>query len=341
MSRFLPVLAPAPRPMAAPVNERVAPRAVRISITDRCDLACVYCRPNRKDGYLPAAQRLTAERWETLVRGLAQRGIRRVRITGGEPLVHPHVVDIVRAIARVPGIDDVALTTNGTRLTALAPALRDAGLRRVNVSIDSLDPSRFFRLTRGGRLSDVLDGVDAARRAGFRDLKTNTVALAGENEHELETIVRWAWSLDATPRLLELMSVGHGARLSSCTMPYPAMRARLAALLGDDDPAPEPDRGPARYVRARDGVHRVGFITGASESFCAGCDRLRVSSDGRLRPCLATNDAVDVTRELRLGDLAGIGARLDEAWAEKPDGELWRGCREDAARDVDMRSTGG
>jgi cyclic pyranopterin phosphate synthase len=340
--RSLPVVSdPVDSPARAPAAERAEPRAVRLSISDRCDLACVYCRPNRKDGYVPSASRLDVAAWETLVRGLALRGVRRVRITGGEPLVHPAVVDIVRAVARVPGVEDVALTTNGTRLAELSSRLCEAGLHRINVSVDSLDPTRFFRLTRGGRLDDVLAGIEAARNAGFEDLKINTVALRSENEHELEAIIRWAWSVGATPRLLELMAIGEGARMRAQVLSYADLRAKLVGLLGDDEPAREPNRGPARYVRARDGVHRVGFITGASESFCAGCDRLRVSSDGRLRPCLATNDSVDVSHALRTGDVHAIAAQLDVAWAQKPDGDTWRGCAEESASHVDMRSTGG
>lgn len=341
MPRSLPVVPPATRSVVSPASERVAPRAVRLSITDRCDLACIYCRPNRHDGYLPAAHRLDADAWQTLVEALAGQGVRRVRLTGGEPLVHPQVVEIVRRVAAVPGIEDVALTTNGTSLQALAAPLRQAGLRRVNVSLDSLEPGRFFRLTRGGRLADVLDGIAAARDAGFDEVKLNTVALRGENDHELEGIVRWAWSVGATPRFLELMGVGQGARMARHAMPYAEIRARLAPLLRDEAPAADADRGPARYVAARDGAHRIGFITGASESFCAGCDRLRVTSDGQLRPCLATNESVDVRRELRHGDHASVAARLEEAWAQKPDAATWRGCGEEAASDVDMRSTGG
>lgn len=324
------------------VVPRAAPRAARLSIIDRCDLACVYCRPHRRDGgHVRASSRLDVGAWETLVRGLVLRGVRRVRLTGGEPLVHPHVVEIVRAVARIPGIEDVALTTNGTRLAQLAFALRDAGLRRLNVSVDTLDAGRFFRMTRGGRLADVLEGLEAASRAGFVDTKLNTVVLAGENDDELVPLVRFAWSLEATPRLLELMAVGEAARMGARAVPYAAIRARVAELLGDDEPAKEPDRGPARYALARDGVHRIGFITGASETFCEGCDRLRVSSDGRLRPCLATTDAIDASLAIQRGDVEGVAAQLDAAWARKPSGDAWRGCGEESAALVDMRSTGG
>jgi GTP 3',8-cyclase len=326
-------------PMVSKVP-RAEPRAARLSITDRCDLACLYCRPHRRDGHLPSERRLAPTYWSTVARGLAARGVRWIRITGGEPLVHPDVIAIARAIAAVDGIEDLAITTNGTQLASLAPALRDAGVRRLNLSLDSLDEHRFFRITRGGRLGDVLLGLAAAARAGF-ELKTNTVVLGGDdgNEHELAAIAELAWAHSATPRFLELMSVGEGARIKGRIVPYARIRARLAHLLVDESAARDQDRGPAVYARALEG-RRIGFITGTSDTFCSGCDRLRVSSDGQLRPCLATNDAVDISAAIREGDLAGIGAGLTEAWAVKP-GDGWGGCTEASAASVDMRATGG
>jgi cyclic pyranopterin phosphate synthase len=334
---------------------RAAPKLVRLSITDRCDLACVYCRPNRRDGYLPSERRLRAEHWESLVRGLVRRGVERVRITGGEPLVHPEVVEIVARIAAIPGVRDVALTTNGTRLRELAGPLREAGLGRVNVSIDSLIPERFWQITRGGRLEDVLAGVEAARVAGLAELKTNTVVVAVDprdpgsvgNEDELASIARWAWSVGATPRFLELMSIGEGAQVRGRFVPYAAMRAKLAPLLEDEPTVRPADRGPARYARARAGGETdsdgraIGFITGSSDTFCDGCDRLRVTSDGALRPCLATSDAVDVQEAIAEGDVEAIAEGLDRAWAQKPDGVVWKGCTEETAAHVSMRATGG
>lgn len=345
----LPILGRNVRPSSTHAGERAAPRAVRISITDRCDLACLYCRPGRNDGYFPAEARLGAEHWVSLVAGLVARGVTRVRITGGEPLLHPHVVEIVRAVAHLEGVEDVALTTNATRLVELAQPLRDAGLQRINISIDSLDEERFAAMTRGGRLRDVLDGIDAARRAGFTELKTNTVVMRGElddrtarNDDELVAIAQWAWSIDATPRFLELMTVGEGAKLRNRVVPYAQMREILAPLLVDAPSHRPENRGPARYHRAADGSdRRIGFITGTSDTFCQGCDRLRATSDGTLRPCLATNDSVDVAEAARAGDLPEIGRRLDEAWAMKPDGVVWKGCTEETAGDVNMRATGG
>lgn len=328
---------------SAPSVERAEPRAVRLSITDRCDLACVYCRPHRRDGYLPAERRIDARYWATLVEGLAKRGVRRVRLTGGEPLLHPGVVDIARAISSVDGIEDLAITTNGTQLRELAGPLRDAGVRRLNLSIDSLDAKRFFRLSRGGRLQDVIAGLHAARAAGF-ELKTNTVVIGPDNDDlrnddELVALAEFAFQNNATPRFLELMTVGEGARLKSRLVAYPAIRAALSSLLVDEGAEREADRGPAIYARTRNG-RRIGFITGTSDTFCSGCDRLRVSSDGRLRPCLATNDAVDVSHAIKHGDVDAIAEGLDAAWAIKP-GDDWGGCTESTAASVDMRATGG
>src|SRR5882672_7034584 len=164
-------------PLVAVESGGVPPTSARISLTDRCDLACVYCRPSRSDGYLE--RRLDDEAWQTMVRGLVRAGVRRVRITGGEPLLHPRVVERVAFVASL-GVDDLSLTTNATRLAELAGALREAGLQRLTVSIDSLVAERFRRITRGGRLARILAGIDAAQHAGFPELKTNTVVLRGE-----------------------------------------------------------------------------------------------------------------------------------------------------------------
>jgi len=331
-----------PRAAAAPSVERASPRSVRISVTDRCDMACVYCRPSLRDGYLPAADRLDVDQWETLVAGLVKEGVRRVRITGGEPLLYRDVVEVVARI-RALGVDDLALTTNGVRLDAMAAPLRAAGLRRVTVSLDSLDPERFWRITRGGELAAVLRGVDAALAAGFDEVKTNTVVLRGDNDDELPRIAAWAWAKGVTPRFIEVMGVGEGGHIwRDKLVTAREQRERLAHLLADVPGERDPDRGPSKYVPAREGGgRRAGFITGSSDTYCAGCDRLRATSDGVLRPCLATNDGVDVADDLRAGaDADAVAERLREAWAMKPDGD-WKGCTEETARAVNMRATGG
>ena len=300
----------------ARAEPQVKPRSVRLSLTDRCDLACIYCRPHKQDGYVE--ERLDFAAWKTMVNGLVSAGVRRVRLTGGEPLLHRDIVAVVSYLDSL-GLDDVAVTTNATRLQKLARPLRDAGLRRVNISLDSLDEDRFKRMTRGGRLMTVMRGIDAALAVGFDEVKLNAVIVRGENDEEVESLVRWSWARGIVPRLLEVMAVGEGANLKDRVVSANEMRARLAHLLVPGDAEREKDRGPARYVMAReDASKKVGFITGTTDTYCKGCDRLRVASDGMLRPCLATNDGLSASQLARAGDAAGIrGSR--------------RGCLDDEA----------
>jgi cyclic pyranopterin phosphate synthase len=328
----LPIL----QPHRAPATP---PRSVRLSLTDRCDLACVYCRPHRHDGYLE--KRLDLPAWIAMVEGLVRAGVRRVRLTGGEPLLHRDVVDVVRALARLP-IEDLAITTNATRLAQLARPLKEAGLTRINVSLDTLDPARFARMTRGGRLDEVLAGVDAALAAGFAPIKLNAVVVRGENDGELESLVRWSWERGIVPRFLEIMSIGEGAKMQDALVPWTEMRASLAHLLADETAAREPDRGPAKYLRARhDPEKRVGFISGTSDTYCKGCDRLRVASDGTLRPCLATEDGVSAEAAARAGDPGAVANAVERAWSMKPDGDVFKGCTEESASHVSIRAIGG
>ena len=337
--RSLPIVGDASPPPALPAAG-LQPHTVRVSLTDRCDLACVYCRPSRSDGYFE--KRLDDQAWKSMVRALVQAGVTRVRVTGGEPLLHPRVTELVAFIATL-GVEDLALTTNATRLEALARPLRAAGLRRLTVSLDSLSPERFWRITRGGRLERVLAGIEAARAAGFDELKTNTVVLRDDNDDELAEIVQWAWARGIVPRFIEVMRIGEGAKLPAEKLVGAAeMRDRLAHLLVDERGSRDPERGPARYVRARhDPGLRVGFITGTTDTYCDTCDRMRVASDGTLRPCLATNDGVAAMDLAQAGDVDGLVRAIGDAWALKPDGRTWKGCTEDSAADVSMRAIGG
>lgn len=327
---------------ALPVLQNATPpRSVRLSLTDRCDLACVYCRPDRRDGYLAAEDRLDLDAWKTMVNGLVRAGVRRVRLTGGEPLLHPAVVDVVRFLGTL-GLDDIALTTNATRLGKLAGPLREAGLQRINVSLDTLDAERFDRMTRGGDLAGVLRGIDAALAAGFDEIKLNAVVVRGENDAEIESLVRWSWSKGIVPRLLEVMQIGEGAKLAHRVVTANEMRARLAHVLDSGEARGEADRGPAKYLFARhDPTKKVGFITGTSDTYCKGCDRLRVASDGMLRPCLATNDGLAAAHLARSGDERGVARAVAGAWTLKPDGDKWKGCTEKTAGEVSMRGIGG
>jgi GTP 3',8-cyclase len=331
--RALPVLP------ALPPGEATPPRSVRLSLTDRCDLACIYCRPHKRDGYLD--ETLDVASWKTMVAGLVQAGVRRVRLTGGEPLLYPHIVSVTAYLASL-GLEDLALTTNATRLARLAQPLREAGLHRLNISLDTLDAARFSRMTRGGRLAVVLDGIEAAQRAGFEPLKINAVVVRGENDSEIEAIVRWCWQRGIVPRLLEVMAIGEGAKIQDRVVTAAEMRLRLAHLLAPSEPEREPNRGPAKYVRARhDPTRRVGFITGTSDTYCKGCDRLRVAGDGTLRPCLATNDGVSGGDFARRGDSRAVADAVAHAWTLKPDGDTWKGCTEATAATLSIRGIGG
>jgi cyclic pyranopterin phosphate synthase len=316
------------------------PRSVRVSLTDRCGLACVYCRPSRSDGYLE--ERLDEAGWRAMMNGLVASGVRRVRITGGEPLLYPRVVEMV-AYAASLGLSDLALTTNATRLAKLAGPLAAAGLQRLTVSLDSLDPARFRSITRGGDLVRVLDGIEAARGAGFAEIKINTVVLRGENDDELVSLTRWAWDRGITPRFIELMPIAEGANIvASHFVPASEMRERLASLIEPEEARVDADRGPAKYVHARsDRRFRVGFITGTSDTFCNACDRLRVAADGVLRPCLATDAGVSAKSVAEAGDPALIAEAIRSAWQLKPDGTVWKGCTEETAAKVSMRAIGG
>ncbi|MBK8251474.1 MAG: GTP 3',8-cyclase MoaA [Polyangiaceae bacterium] len=327
-------------PSATPSKAPPPPRSVRVSVTDRCDFACTYCRPSHRDGYVDG--RLQLGVWRNMFEGLKKAGVRRVRLTGGEPLIHPEIVAIVRELSQL-GFEDIALTTNASQLAHLAKPLFEAGLHRINISIDTLDPKRFEEVTRGGNLTKVLAGVDAALEAGFAPIKLNTVVLRGVNDDEIESILLWAWERRMLPRFLEVMPIAEGAKLvREHLVPVAEMRVRLAPHLVSDEARVDPGLGPAKYVASRrDPSLRVGFISGTSDTYCDTCDRLRVSSQGVLRPCLATDDGVDASAEAIGGDLHGITRRIAEAWTKKPDGEVWKGCTEETAAHVSMRAIGG
>jgi len=287
-------------------------RYLRLSVTDRCDMACVYCMPpGGEDEHGLRAELLSFEEIARLVRVVAPLGVRRVRLTGGEPLVRRDVVRLVAQV-RAAGVDDVWMTTNASRLAQLARPLAEAGLSGVNVSLDSLEAQRFARITRGGELASVLSGLAAAREAGLA-IRTNAVVLRGENDTELPALARFAWSLGATPRFIEVMPIGEGALLDpSLFVPASEMRQLLAPLeLTDGAWRADDGRGPARYLVSRDDPsRRVGFITAVSDEFCASCNRFRVTALGEVRACLASRRAVSLRDVMR----AGAGDR-ELAWA--------------------------
>ncbi len=320
---------------------------LRLSLTDRCDLACVYCMPpSGEDDHAPRPELLTFEEIVRLVRALFSAGIRTVRFTGGEPLVRRNALDLVRMVSGQTPVTDLAMTTNGTRLEELATPLRQAGLRRINVSVDTLRADSFAAITRGGDLAKVLAGIGAAIEAGFEEVKINVVALRGINDHELGDLVDWAWQMGVTPRFIELMPIGEGAKLGAARhLGVDEIRARLGARLSAADPQPAgvEGRGPASYVAAADGSdRRVGFITAVSHSFCRSCNRMRVTARGDMRACLASRRSIslrDVLREGRSDEEVVAAVRF--ALGRKHEGHYFGSAEMDEHRHVGMSLIGG
>lgn len=275
---------------------------LRLSVTDRCDLRCRYCMP--PEGVPPSAKEEVLEFEEAvrLVRLFSTLGVRTVRLTGGEPLVRKNVTALVRMLRDDAGIEDLAMTSNATALRKHARGLVAAGLKRLNVSLDALDPEVFARMTRGGDVRRVLDGIDAALEAGIGEIKTNAVVVRGINDHALGELVAWAWSKGITPRFIELMPLGEGAKLGAdAIVPVAEMKARLSSLVRPDDDADyRRDRGPAGYLEAKDGSGRkVGFIGAVTDNFCHRCNRVRITARGQIRACLASPEGLDLRAALR------------------------------------------
>lgn len=276
---------------------------LRLSVTDRCDLACIYCMPaSGEDEHAVRTELLSFEEAARLVGVFAKMGVSRVRFTGGEPLVRRDIVRLIDLVRRTTGLTRIALTTNAMRLTELARPLADAGLTSVNISLDSLDPERFAEVTRGGDLARVCSGIHAALDAGM-DVKLNTVLLRGKTDIEAERIVDYAFSIGVTPRFIELMPLGEGAKLpADMRVPASEVIARLGARLSAAKSDREAAHGPATYLEASDGSgRRVGFITPLSDEFCGTCNRVRVTARGDVRACLASRRATSLRDVMREG----------------------------------------
>jgi len=265
---------------------------------------------------------LRYEEIETVVRAAASLGITKVRITGGEPLVRKGLADLVAMIARIPGIDDLAMTTNGTLLARYAEELKAAGLKRVNVSLDTLRPERFRRITRLGELSDTLEGIAAAKEAGLAPVKVNTVVVRGMNDDEVVDFARLTVEGDWHVRFIEVMPLGGNiAWVSDGYVSAEEMRRRIQGELGELIPAKMAvGGGPARYYRLAGAQGTIGFITPLSEHFCYQCNRLRLTADGKLRPCLLSDYEIDLRTPLRRGaTIAEIKRLIVEAVRAKPE----------------------
>ncbi len=318
-------------------------RYLRVSLTDRCNYRCTYCMPDGDLPYGPRGDVLTLEEVVRTCEAFARWGVTRVRLTGGEPTLRRGLVSLVERLASIPLLPaqgpsappseaperlEVVMTTNGERLAELAGPLRRAGLRSLTVSLDSLDPERFTRITRRGSLRSVLAGLDAAAAAGLSPLKLNTVAIAGFNDDELPAIARFSWERDVVPRFIEVMPMsGGGLYVPGQLMPAADVRARVAEELGlalvPDDGLGVRGAGPATYWRVTGGPfdgRRLGTIAAMTENFCQTCNRLRISATGQLHACLARDDTGNIRSALRSQDPDRLEAVVRAALGTKREG---------------------
>ena len=307
-------------PMTDPFGRTIS--YLRVSVTDRCDLRCFYCMSEDMT-FLPKADLLTLEELDRLCSAFIAKGVRKLRLTGGEPLVRRNVMSLVRSLSRHLGsgaLKELTLTTNGSQLARFAGELRDCGVRRVNVSLDTLDAAKFRAITRWGDLDKVLAGIEAARSAGL-SVKINAVALKNMNEDEIPALMQWAHGKDMALTLIEVMPMGDiGEGRIDQYVPLSLLRARLSKQYTltdlDDDSG-----GPARYVRVRETGGKLGFITPMTHNFCESCNRVRITCTGTLHTCLGHEDASDLRRPLRASaDNDLLAAAIDRAIGLKPKG---------------------
>jgi len=295
---------------------------VRISVTDRCDFRCVYCMDEKME-FLPRARILTLEELAMVGRAFAELGVRKIRLTGGEPLVRNNVIKLMRDLGALPQLSELVLTTNGSQLEAMAQDIRAAGVRRINISLDSLDAERFRRLTRVGDLAQVLRGIDAARAAGFDNIKLNTVILKHRNDDEVVPLVEFAAERGMDLSFIEEMPLGTIGDHDRAEAYYSSdeIRADLEkrfTLI----PTTETTGGPAKYFRLAETGTRVGFISPHSHNFCGDCNRVRLTAEGRLLLCLGQEHSVDLKHVMRTqpGDLDALKSAIVDSMAIKPKG---------------------
>jgi len=296
---------------------------LRVSVTDRCDFRCVYCMAEDM-AFLPKAEVLTLEELDRAASAFVRLGVRKLRLTGGEPLVRRNVMSLIRGLGRhltTGDLDELTLTTNGSQLARYAGELKAAGMQRINVSLDTLDPARFTAITRWGKLDQVLDGLRAAKDAGLA-IKINTVALKGVNEDELDRLVAWCGEQGYDQTLIEVMpmgEIGEGARLEQY-LPLSVARAKLKTKWTLDE-TDYRTGGPARYYVVRETGRRLGFITPLTHNFCESCNRVRLTCTGTLYMCLGQQDAADLRAPLRASESdAPLEDAIREAIARKPKG---------------------
>ena len=293
---------------------------LRLSVTDRCNLRCFYCLPEGCTDFAARKDYLSGDEIERLIDAFVAVGLKRLRITGGEPLVRKDLNRLIKRLSGKAELTDLSLSTNAMLLHDRAQALRDAGVQRLNVSLDSLDPQRFSQITGGGDLGAVRQGLAAAQRAGFAPIKINMLALAGINDDEIEGMFEFCRDNGFTLRLIEVMPMGVTGRWSRRHfLDLQTVKARLMQSY-DLEPSKMPGGGPARYFQIRNTTDKIGFITPMSEHFCATCNRVRLAADGRLHLCLGQNAGLDFKPLLRQGASIGqLQRALCEALRQKPE----------------------
>ena len=312
--------ATAPRPLIDPFGRAIS--YLRVSVTDRCDFRCVYCMSEQMT-FLPKSEILSLEEIDRLASAFIRRGTRKLRLTGGEPLVRRGIVDLVKALGRhlkTGALDELTLTSNGSQMARFADDLHAAGVRRVNISLDTLDPVKFTEITRWGRLPQVLAGIAAAKAAGLH-VKLNMVALAGVNDTEIEAMLAYAAANGHDLVLIETMPLGEiGVDRVDQYLPLSRVRADLARRWTLHDLS-DTTGGPARYVRIGETGQRLGFITPLTHNFCETCNRVRLTATGQLYMCLGQDDVADLRAVIRsTADDSGLDAALDDAILRKPKG---------------------
>jgi cyclic pyranopterin phosphate synthase len=279
---------------------------LRISVTDRCNLRCTYCMPTRDVSFLPRSKLLSFEEIETFVRAVVPCGVRKLRLTGGEPLVRSDVPELVAKLASIEGVEDLAMTTNATRLVTYARPLREAGLMRLNISLDAVSPDRHRQMTGGNCLDDALAGIAAAQEAGFSRIRLNAVAVPAVTEQEAVPLTKFARQCGLELRFIEQMRQPGFDDESPTGLTGSRLRDILAEEFGELKPAPRAnDSQPAVDYEFADGKGVVGFIDTTSDPFCDACDRLRISADGKIANCLFSADSWDARASLRRGASAG------------------------------------
>jgi cyclic pyranopterin phosphate synthase len=275
---------------------------LRISLTDRCNFRCVYCMPASGMVFQPRDELLTDEELLRLIRVFANTGVTKIRLTGGEPTIRPHLIDLVREIKRTPGIEELSMTTNGLLLSRIAYDLKAAGLDRVNISFDTLDAEKFKLMTRGGRLDLVWQGLEAAQDAGLTPIKINSVVLRGHNEHEVVDLAALTIDRPWQMRFLEIMPMeGVGEVFDERMVTSEETQSRLEHKFGKLIPVSEKPGDPAVVWKIAGSQGEIGFISPVSQPFCATCNRVRLAADGKLRLCLLREDEVDLRDSMRAG----------------------------------------